>query len=67
MKVIYRGFEGELIIDLDSGTYQVSGHHPNGNVATSEVAAWRGHPMNLPTLFYEFKKSVDMCIDEGRG
>lgn len=65
MKIFYRGFEGELTLDMDTGIYHIGGQHPDGHVATAECTITQYK--NGYDVCYEFKKSVDICLEDVAG
>lgn len=67
MKVTYRGFEGELKVNLSTDTYDISAYDCYGRGVFCEDDAKGGHGIDIPMMLARFKKAVDASVDgEGR-
>lgn len=64
MKVFYRGFEGEMVYDIDRGLVYITGRHQDGHRAIGEGQA---SLCGQGDAIREFKKSADMCLDGEEG
>lgn len=66
MEVMYRGFVGTVVYDMDEDLYRISGGAGGRSLVEIESPAYKGVAV-LATVFKEFKISVDMLLDKDDG